>query len=131
MKLVDTSAWVEFLRRGGDAQAKRAVAGLLEGSLAAYTCPVRFELLSGVRPEEEADVQQALGFSHHILFEPDDWQEAAALERLLRSKGVKIPRNDLFVATVAIRTGLPLLCRDAHFSAITKALGNRLKVEQL
>jgi hypothetical protein len=131
MKLVDTSAWVEFLRRAGDPQAKRAVARLLEDGLTVYTCPIRFELLSGVRPEEEGDLQQALGLSHHILFEPDDWREAAALERLLRKQGVKIPRNDLFAATVAIRTGLALVCRDAHFSAIAKVVGNRLLVEQI
>jgi len=131
MKLVDTSAWVEFLRRAGDPRAKQAVARLLGDSLTAYTCPIRFELLSGVRAEEEADLQQALGFSQHIRFEPDDWREAAALERWLRNKGVKIPRNDLFVATVAIRTGLSLLCRDAHFNAITNALGNKLKVDQI
>jgi len=131
MKLVDTSAWVEFLRRAGEAQAKQAVARLLEDSQTAYTCPIRFELLSGVRAGEEADLQQALDFSHHIPFERDDWREAAALERLLRHKGVKIPRNDLFVATVAIRTGLSLLCRDAHFNAISNALGHKLKVEQI
>jgi predicted nucleic acid-binding protein len=131
MKLVDTSAWVEFLRRAGDPQAKRVVAGLLEDGLAAYTCPIRFELLSGVRPEEEDDLQQALGFSHHILFEADDWREAASLERLLRKRGVRIPRNDLFVATVAIRTALPLLCRDAHFNAIAKALCKQLTVDQI
>jgi hypothetical protein len=131
MKLVDTSAWVEFLRRTGDPQSKRAVARLLADGLTAYTCPVRFELLSGARPHEEGDLKQALDFSHHILFERDDWVEAAELERLLRNKGVKIPRNDLFVATVAIRTGLSLVCRDAHFNALTTALGNRLTVEQI
>jgi len=131
MKLVDTSAWVEFLRRAGDAQVKRAVARLLEDDLTAYTCPIRFELISGVRLEEEAGLQQALGFSHHILFEENDWREAAALERWLRHKGVTIPRNDLFVATVAIRTGLSLLCRDTHFSAIAKVVGNKLTVAQL
>ena len=120
MKLIDTSAWIEFLRRRGDPPAKEAVAALLEDDLTAYTCPIRFELLSGARPEEEADLQQALGFSHHILFEADDWRQAALWERLLRAKGLKVPRNDLFVATVALRTGLPLVCRDAHFTAINK-----------
>jgi predicted nucleic acid-binding protein len=123
MKLVDTSAWVEFLRRRGDPQSKEAVAKLLEDDLTAYTCPIRFELWSGVRPEEEADLQEALGLSRHILFEAEDWRHAAHLERLLRAKGI--------VATVAVRTGLSLVCRDAHFAAIHKALGNKLKVEQI
>jgi predicted nucleic acid-binding protein len=131
MKLVDTSAWVHFLRRRGDAQAQQVVATLLKDNLTAYTCPIRFELLSGARPDEEADLQQTLDFSHHIPFDADDWRQAALLERSLRAKGLKIPRNDLFVATVAIRTGLTLVCRDAHFIALNQALDHKMTVEQV
>ena len=131
MKLVDTSAWVEFLRRTGDPAVKHAVARLLQADQTAFTCPIRFELLSGVKSGEEADLQQALALSQHVLFEEADWKEAASLERQLRAKGVRIPRNDLFVAVVAIRTGWPVVCRDAHFDAARKITGDRLKVEQM
>ena len=131
MKLVDSSAWVEFLRRKGDSKVKDIVARLLEADQTAYTCPIRFELLSGVRAEEEGDLEQAFALSNHIPFEADDWREAAKLERELRAKGLAIPRNDLFVVTVAIRTGVTVLCRDAHFSAAQKIAGTRLKVEQV
>jgi predicted nucleic acid-binding protein len=56
MKLVDSSAWVEFLRRRGDPKVKDIVARLLQSEQAAYTCPIRFELLSGLRPGEEGDL---------------------------------------------------------------------------
>ena len=130
MKLIDSSAWVQFLRRKGDPVVKQAVARLLQADQAAFTCPIRFELLSGVKPDEEDDLEQAFTLSHHFPFEPSDWQEAARFERQLRAKGLVIPRNDLFVATVAIRLGVPVLCRDAHFDAMRKALGEQLKVEQ-
>lgn len=131
MKLVDTSAWVEFLRRNGDARIKQVMARLVQADQAAYTCPIRFELLSGVRSGEEHDLEQAFAFSLHLPFEEADWVEAAALERRLRAKGLSIPRNDVFVATVGIRTSLPVLCRDAHFNTVQKAVGERLKVEQV
>lgn len=130
MKLVDTSLWVEFLRQKGDPKVKHEVARLIEGDLAAYTCPIRFELLSGVRPEEEADLEQAFAFSQHIPFECDDWRAAARLEGQLRRRGVTVPRNDLFVATVAIRSRLPVACRDTHFDAMSAMVGEPLKVEQ-
>ena len=120
MKLVDSSVWVEFLRRKGDLGIKHVVARLLQADQAAYTCPIRFELLSGVKPGEETDLQQAFALSHHFPFEPDDWRQAAFLERELRAKGISVPRNDLFVATVGIRAGLVVLCRDAHFDAARK-----------
>ena len=131
MKLIDTSLWVEFLRRKGDPRVKQVMARFIEADLAAYTCPVRFELLSGVRSEEESDLEQAFAFSRHIPFERDDWREAALLERQLRCQGLSIPRNDLFVATVAIRTGLCIACRDAHFDAMRKVVGEKLNVEQV
>jgi predicted nucleic acid-binding protein len=131
MKLIDTSAWVEFFRKKGDPAAKQAVARLVQGDLAAYTCPIRFELLSGLKSGEEADLEAAFGFSHHLPFRADDWREAALLERQLRAKGVAVPRDDLFVATVAIRTGLPVLCRDHHFDAMRKVAGEKLRVEQV
>jgi predicted nucleic acid-binding protein len=103
----------------------------MQANLAAHTCPVWFELLSGARPEEEDDLTQALAFSRHVPFEREDWPAAALLERQMRTKGVTIPRNDLFVVTVAIRTGLTVICRDQHFEAARQVNGRRLKVEQL
>lgn len=142
MKLVDTSAWVEFLRRKGDVKIKHAVARLLQADRVACTCPVRFELLSGAKKNEEADLAQALSLTQHYPFEADDWNRAALLERRLRAKGLTIPRNDLFVAVVAIRARMPVVCRDKHFDAIRKIVadglddaekkfGGELLVEQL
>lgn len=131
MKLVDTSLWVEFLRRKGDPRVKQELARLIEADLAAYTCPVRFELLSGVKPGEEADLNQALAFSRHVPFEREDWREAALLERQFRARGLTLPRNDLFVATVAIRARLPVACRDTHFDAMREVLGETLSVDQI
>jgi predicted nucleic acid-binding protein len=131
MRLVDSSAWVEFFRKKGNPMTKRRVAQLLESEQAAFTCPIRFELLSGARSGEEADLEAALRLSSHIPFESADWREAASLERTLRTKGITIPRNDLFVATVGIRTGLVVACRDAHFDAVGRAIGDQLRVEQI
>ena len=131
MKLIDSSAWVEFLRKKGDLAVKQVVARLIQTDAAAYTCPIRFELLSGAKAGEEADLEQAFVFSHHLPFAREDWREAALLERQLRAKGQTIPRNDLFVAAVAIRSGLTVTCRDSHFDAVRRVVGERLKVEQV
>jgi predicted nucleic acid-binding protein len=80
MKLVDSSAWVEFLRRKGDPKVKLIVARLLEAEQAAYTCPIGFELLSGARSGEQSDLEQALALSHHFPFQQEDWRQAARAE---------------------------------------------------
>ena len=131
MILIDTSAWVEFLRRRGDPAVKQAVARLIEADTAAYTCPIAFELWSGVRSGEEDDLEEALGFSRHLPFEVGDWRQAAGLERRLRLAGQTVPRDDVFVATVAIRAGIELACRDRHFDAIRQVVGEDLQLRQL
>jgi predicted nucleic acid-binding protein len=131
MKLVDSSAWVGFLRRTGDPNVKHTGGRLLQADQAGYTCPIRFELMSGVKPSEEGDLEQAFALSHHFPFKQNDWLEAARLERQWRAKGRNVPRTDLFVATVAIRIGVVILCRDAHFIAAQRITGERLKVEHI
>ena len=131
MKLVDSSAWVEFFRRRGDPLVKQTVASLLQASQAAFTCPILFELLSGARSEEETHLEEVFSFCEHAVFTAADWRAAALLERRLRGGGLNLPRNDLYVATVAIRAGWPVVCRDQHFSSAAKLLGATLRVEQV
>ena len=54
MVLVDSSAWIESLRRQGDLRVKLAVEGLLEAYEAQWCSPVRLEVLGGARKEERA-----------------------------------------------------------------------------
>lgn len=115
MTLVDTSAWIEFLRRRGADHVKNRVAAYLELGTAAYCGPVEFELLAGARPSELSDVRQALAFGVLLDFPPVCWQRAADLEQSLRSKGVTVPRDDVFVAASALHHRVLLYTNDAHF----------------
>ena len=130
MMLVDTSAWVEFLRRKGDPVVKHAVARLLQADRVACTWPIEFELLSGVKPAEEDDLKQALALAQHYPFTQDDWHMAALLERRLRAEGLTVPRNDIFVAVVAIKLRQPVACRDKHFDAIKKVVNRNLSDDE-
>lgn len=38
----------------------------------------------------------------------------------LEKRGVKIPVNDVWIAALAIESGLPLLARDEHFSRVNE-----------
>ena len=117
--LVDTSAWIAFFRPKGDPQAKRSVAALLHADQAAWTDPVRMELLIGARTsDEDALVRDALRLCIHVPFEAESWETAARLERLLRAKGLLVPRDDVLIAAAAMDHHVPLLCHDRHFEQI-------------
>jgi predicted nucleic acid-binding protein len=118
MMLIDTSAWVEFLRRSGDPGVKARVASFLDAGVASVCGPVEFELLAGARPSEMVDVQTAISLCEQVDFSSSCWRRAAAVERDLRGLGVTVPRDDVFVASVALEYDMPLYACDAHFELI-------------
>lgn len=118
MTLIDTSAWVEFLRRSGNPDVKARVASFLDAGVAAVCGPIEFELLAGARPSETADVQMAISLCRTLDFSAACWRRAAQVERDLRGLGVTVPRDDLFVASVALEYETPLYTCDAHFGLI-------------
>jgi predicted nucleic acid-binding protein len=132
MMLVDTSAWIPFFRRKGLRSIKERIASCLELDQAVYTCPVRFELLCGAsKRHEEELINDALGMCRHAPFEELHWIESARIERDLRRSGISVPRDDIFIAAVALAENIPLLCVDRHFDLIRNHARKALKVEQL
>jgi predicted nucleic acid-binding protein len=118
--LIDTSAWVEFLRDTGSAVCVR-VDALLDDGIA--TCdPVRMELLAGARHEEHLrDLRGLLARASLIPTEPADYERAAALYRACRRGGetVRKPINCLISAT-AMRASIPILHSDRDFEILSR-----------
>ena len=118
MTLIDTSAWIEFLRRNGRSDVKNRVAAYLHANQAAHCGPVEFEVLSGAKDAEMADIRDVFRFSARLDFPEACWQRAAQVERDLRAKGVTVPRDDVFVAAVALYHNVALYTCDPHFTLV-------------
>jgi predicted nucleic acid-binding protein len=121
--LVDTSAWIEYLRGTGSAADDRLSRALRDGEELATTGIVLLELLAGARDERHAARLRRLlaGCRFLRLEEPSDQEAAAGLYRLCRSQGTTVRRLvDCLIAAVAIRTQTPLLHQDADFEAIAR-----------
>lgn len=118
MTLIDTSAWIEFLRARGRPEVKHRIAALLDIDEAAFCGPIEFELLTGAREGELADLREALRLSRRLDFPDACWQRAAQVERDLRAKGVTVPRDDIFVAAASLHHRVPLYSCDPHFTLI-------------
>jgi predicted nucleic acid-binding protein len=116
--LIDTSAWVEFLRDTGSPVCER-VDHLLDSKIA--TCDaVRMEVLAGARDDAHArQLSRLLDRATLLPTEPVDYEAAAALYRHCRSEGRTVRKLiDCLIAAVAIRASVPVLHRDADFTAI-------------
>lgn len=125
MTLVDTSAWVEFLRATGS-DADEQVGRLLEQGEPATTDVVLMEVLAGARDADHRDrLRGLLGRCQFVATEgPRDYEDAAEIYRACRRSGAGVRGLvDCLIASVAIRAGLPILHTDADFDAIARHTG--------
>jgi len=117
--LVDTSAWVEYLRATGSKHDQALGRALQSPDGVLMPAVVLQELLQGARsPQHYMALQKALETVE--LFEPQDWghlhTQAGLLYARCRWHGLTV-RNpiDCVVAACALEAELPLLARDSDF----------------
>lgn len=129
MTLVDTSAWVEYLRATGS-EVHHQVRELLESQAQLYTTDVvMMEVLAGGRDEAHADqLRRMLGRCEFVAIEGlGDFERAAGLYRRCRRAGETVRSlNDCLVAAVAVRGNLEVLHADRDFEAIARHTELRL-----
>jgi predicted nucleic acid-binding protein len=120
MILVDTSAWVEFLRDTGNPVCMR-VDELLDDDIA--TChPVHMEVLAGARDESHLNELRGLLARASLLpTRARDYEAAAALYRTCRRGGESVRKLvDCLIAAVAIRADSPVLHSDSDFDVLSR-----------
>lgn len=120
MILIDTSAWIEFLRGTGSPTCAR-VDALLAADVA--TChPIRMEVLAGARDEAHLrNLRGLLARATVLPTEPIDYEEASAVYRGCRWHGETVRTlADCLIAAGAIRHGVPVLHADRDFEVIAR-----------
>ena len=128
MILIDTSAWIEFLRDTGSPVCQR-VDELLAAEVA--TCdPVRMEVLAGARSDDHLrDLRGLLARATLVPTGAGDYEDAATLYRTCRRSEETVRRLiDCLIAAVAIRAGVPVLHADAAFDVLARRTALRLDV---
>jgi len=130
MPLIDTSAWVEYLRDSNSATCNE-VDRLLNFE-PAICDPVRMELLAGARDEQHvAQLEKLLARATVIKTESIDYDNAAAIYRACRRLGLTIRTHiDCLIAAIAIRTRTELLHKDSDFDAIAKVTTLRIRTPE-
>jgi predicted nucleic acid-binding protein len=126
MILIDTSAWIEFLRDTGSPVCQQ-VDRLLAGEIAVCD-PVRMDVLAGARNDEHLrNLRGLLARASTIATEPTDYEDAAALYRTCRRGGETVRKLiDCLIAAVAIKAGIPVLHADTDFDVLARHTQLRL-----
>jgi predicted nucleic acid-binding protein len=124
MVLVDTSAWIHFLRPDGDAAVRARVEAALRAGTARLCPLVRLELWNGAGGERERKVLRELERSiPELPIPPAVWADACDLARRCRAAGVSVPATDLLIAACALHHGVRLEHEDTDFDAIARVAG--------
>lgn len=118
MKLVDTSAWVEYLRPGLSEVGERVEALVLSDD-AAWCDMVLLELWKGARGQaEKRKIEELRDTVHRLETTAEVWELAHRLATRCRDKGRTIPATDILVAACATCHGVGLEQKDSHFNEI-------------
>lgn len=120
MILVDTSAWVEFLR-GTDSPVCDAVDRLLADDLASCDA-ISMELLAGARNERQlVQLRGLLARTTRLPTTPADYELAAVLYRSCRSRGETVRKLiDCLIAAVAVHADVEILHADTDFEVLAR-----------
>lgn len=119
--MLDSSAWIEYLRRTGSDINVRVRRMLSDGEPIGTTDVVILELLCGARtPNTERQIWGLLNRCSMLPVRPlFEYEMAADLFVRCQSSGFTPPNtNDLLIASVAIGKDVPLLAYDSDFEQI-------------
>jgi len=120
--VVDTSAWVEFLR-GTGSSVDLAVTSLVDTGDVLVPDVVLMELLAGAGTEERAaELARLLArFLPAATLSPGDHDVAALLYRRARRSGATVRSLvDCLIAAVALRLGAAVVARDRDFDVLAQ-----------
>lgn len=129
MVLVDTSVWSLALRRQArnltppQQRVCEEVAELIGEARARLMGPVRQELLSGIRADAQYQrLRQALRAFEDPVLAVDDYEEAARLANLFRTRGVAGSPTDFLICAVALRREWSVFTTDQDFLRYARVL---------
>lgn len=119
---IDTSAWIEYLKKTSHATTKE-IETALHINTAATCWVVLAELLQGAKSEKEIELIKDLPSVAKILKETEStWKDAGILSNKLRKQGKNIPLIDCYLAVLAKHYNARILTLDKHFPDILELL---------
>lgn len=120
--LIDTCAWIDFLRQPQGVLGDQVAALLADGraTLFGVTQAELSHAAKGRKEQEQLDF--LLANVPCLEIRPSDWLSAGRLLAQLRAKGVQVPVSDALIAVCSKRNSVPVLTVDQHFQQLNVEL---------
>jgi predicted nucleic acid-binding protein len=127
--IVDTSIWSLALRRGAprDTVEERELAELVREGRVLMLGPVRQEILSGIRAEDQSrTLRDRLRAFPDVALATKDYEDAATCFNRCRAKGLQGSNTDFLLCAVALRLNAAILTTDKDFEGFARVLQLKL-----
>ena len=116
--LVDTSIWSMALHRrpSPEEQTVAELAGLIRDRRVQIIGPIRQEILSGVRHEQQFErLKRRLDSFPNMPIETEDYVTAAQFFNQCRARGVQGSNTDFLICAVSVRLSAAIFTSDQDF----------------
>ena len=121
MKLIDSSAWIEYYRKDGKKEYKDSISSAIRSNTAAVNGVIQLEILVFTKTESEYNaISSDFDAVHNLELNEKVFQKASEMGFNLRRKGITIPSADLIIAANAIVTESQLIHFDKHYTYIAE-----------
>ena len=121
MVLVDSSVWIEALRRDGRVQVKLALEKLLGKYEAAWCGPVRLKCSAAPARKTAKSLEEQFGCIPYFSMSDTAWDSAKTLAWRLRDRGCFAPWNDILIATLSVKAECRIYAVDRHFELMYRS----------
>lgn len=122
--LVDSSVWIEGLRRNADSNLCKELDELIANDLVAICGPIKAEILSGASNSVEyRKLQEWFSGLHEVPIKHESiWDQVALLRYELAKKGLQHKVIDVLIAQIAVTNKLILWTLDKDFNDFVKIM---------
>jgi predicted nucleic acid-binding protein len=127
--LVDTSVWSLALRRARTdfSPHVQELVQLIDDMRVQLIGPIRQEILSGIKTESQfVNVREQLRAFPDLPLIADDFEYAAELFNILRTKGIQGSNTDFLICAVSLRHSMPIYTTDNDFTLFTRHIPIKL-----
>ena len=127
--IVDTCIWSLALRRGNPPEKSLLVElkTLISDYLVQVIGPIRQELLSGIKSDEQFDkLKRYLSSFPDYHIQTEDFVLAAKFYKQCRKKGIQGSNTDFLICAIAVNKNWQIYTLDQDFSHFEKVLSIKL-----
>jgi predicted nucleic acid-binding protein len=117
--IIDTSSWIEALRKSGNADVRNRVKTIMIEGRAACCDMILLELWNGAKGDPERKMIKEL--ENEIMCLPTTikvWTFAKELAKKCRKSGKTIPSTDILIVSCGIVNNVSIESHDKHFPTL-------------